>query len=64
MVTCGRLDKNRAYGTPFVTKLKISYGHDVSELRREKKGKEDKKRTTVFLGPIPNPNPNPIPLAH
>ena len=31
----------RAYDTPFVTKLEIAYGHHVSELRREKKEKEE-----------------------
>jgi len=31
----------RTYGTPFVTKLEIAYGHHVSELRREKKRKEE-----------------------
>ena len=50
------------YGTPFVTKLEIAYGHCVSELTCEKK---EKKGRTVFPGPSPIPNPNPkIPLAH
>ena len=31
----------RTYGTPFVTKLEIAYGHHVSELRREKKKRKE-----------------------
>ena len=37
------------YGTPFVTKLKIAYGHHVSKLRREKKKKRKEELCSLAL---------------
>ena len=41
--------KECPYGTPFVTKLEIAYGHHVSELRREKKRKKKRKEELCSL---------------
>ena len=57
------------YGTPFVTKLEVAYGHHVSELRREKKSEKKRKEELHSLAlaltlPYPSYNPNPIPIVH
>ena len=38
-----------SYGTPFVTKLKIAYGHHVSKLRWEKKSEKKEELHSLAL---------------